>query len=359
MRIWLAFMLFVGAAYGQEAVPWSKNAVLIHNFAISAQPARAFVFSAGIEPRITREKIGKTVYHFDDCQAVWYRDMSAVPDSARAGLLSLAQLYFDCYEFESRRARSEIFADSADNAFVLSEAEDRADSLAASIGNYTDLGANQERMAEMRIWMDSLLEFTMAEKNTSLRLRPFGIDLSIGLTETLFFTGSPSYFPSKTGAGFTAGIFVKRLYLGVFQSGGRMTAKADLTADDFKFYSGDRLLHAQLGIFAGCRIYDEEHLKIVPYATFGTFRITNLTQPKESLYGKGPRSFGPGAGFRAQWNFRPSFAGSTGAHIFHAFVQGEIQWTNYLYKLPVQTVRIAGGFGYTFQNVEKSPLPDF
>lgn len=347
------FILIVANGFGQltDTLAWASGALLKAGWHRAELPQVPFQFNGRFEVTIRKERIGQTRHNHLAAYAQWLGGQSFVADSVADRCKPLAQLYFDCYELESRKLQETI---NLPNVFIEEEviaSEQRVRGRISTLRMMTNDGRYTEQFSYWRKWMDSALVATPRLYPPEWETGNFELGFDVG-AGTIAYNGDLSqYFGNMTGWGIGAGFRVKRFAFEYRTIHCNVHSLQAFTIGDFKFSDTNRLLLNQATWSLGMQLIQQPRWAVIPYIGMSTFRVINRDEPKGSLYHKGRVSVNAEAGILTEWRFNAFYQGNQSQFAWKLIFKAGYAPVNYLKTVSGGALKIQIGIGYTLKSV--------
>jgi len=354
---WLLLLLlpFSGGAQSYDSVAWTSSVLLKAKWPKPVSQQAPFLFSVEFTLTEKQQKIGRTVHTHFYVEPKWIRSASCMADSLEQICRPLAQLYFDCYELESRRVQETVNVGREPDPAMVTIVKQRADSYVEHIRMATNEGRNAAEMQRMRKLVDSALNATPRIYIPEWTEEKFGIGFDIGAGISSFNGNVANYFGPVAGMALGGGMHFQRVYLDLRMMSGRTHSRQDFYLEDFKFSDTNNLQLRQATLGFGFRLFMHPKWAVVPYLGLTTFRVINRDEPDGSLYRKGPASVNLEGGILAEWKFLPAFQNNNSLFSWKLLFRAAYAQTNYLYSLDGGSLKFQVGIGFNVNEIRNSP----
>ncbi|MDH4473373.1 MAG: hypothetical protein QE487_12265 [Fluviicola sp.] len=354
----LALIAFTSKlSFGQQpdTVFWSNTAITTSVWPKPDETKQPAQFIAYLDVRLKKDRLDKTIHVHYSVNAKWLRNESFIVDSVKDRYLPLAQLFFDCYELESRKLQERLNTSEALMDLEIPESNKRVNDQIEGLREITNNGFDTLEMRFWRSWMDSSLLATPRTflPNFESEKWEFGFDIGAGVS---MLNGDLSnYFQTLPAFGYEASLGIKRVQFDY--SALHSFAKSDLAfaIGDFKFTDSSRLQLNQSGWTIGYQCIKRYKWTVTPYGGLSTFRIINRDEPKGSLYAKGRASYNWEAGVITEWRFLHFYQGNNAQFFWKLRLKVGYAPIYYLYKVRGDAVKIQLGIGFTMKSVRNLP----
>lgn len=338
-----------------DTVQWSPDAMRNNGWPLPNEISRPTQFIAFLDVKLHKERIHKTLHLYYIANPKWIRNESFVADSVKDRYLPLAQLFFDCYELESRKLQERLNTSEALMDVEIPESNIRLNDQIDGLREITNNGIDSMEMRFWRHWMDSALLATPRPflPNFESGKWEFGFDIGGGVS---MLNGDLSnYFQTLPAFGYAASLGIKRVQFDY--SALHSFAKSDLAfvIGDFKFTDSNRLQLNQTSWTIGYQFLKHYKWTITPYGGLSTFRIINRDEPEGSLYAKGRTSVNWEAGVITEWRFLHFYQGNNAQFFWKLRLKVGYAPIYYLYKVRGDAVKIQVGIGFTMKSVRNLP----
>jgi hypothetical protein len=301
----ILFLLSGASVWAQTAdtVRWTKDVVekSVWNQSPSVAEPLRFVGYIKIERR--REYVGQTRHTHYATHAKWLRSESFMADSLSQRYKPLAQLYFDCFELESRVFQQTVNVTGIDIGEELQAAEKRVGARMTGIRSSTQNGADTAQVAYWREWMDSALLATPRIYLPAWEFGKFDLGFHVGGGVAVFNGQLSDYFTTLPGWGWGFGVRYKRIAFDYNQLIGYTQSKLPFEVADFQFGDTTHLQVHNASASVGYQLLRGRKWEIVPYIAAHSFRLINRDQPEASLFAKSRSAISPEAGIITEWRF--------------------------------------------------------
>lgn len=338
-----------------DTVQWSHNAMLNTEWPVPGEIPRSAQFIAYLDVKLHKERIDKTTHVYYTVNTKWLRNESFLADSVKERYLPLAQLFFDCYELESRKLQERLNTSEALMDVEIPESNKRVNDQIDGLRTITNNGFDTLEMHFWRQWMDSALLATPRSflPNFESGKWEFGFDIGGGIS---ILNGDLSnYFQTLPAFGYATSLGIKRVQFDY--SALHSFAKSDLAfvIGDFKFTDSSRLQLNQSSWTIGYQWFKHYKWTITPYGGLSTFRIINRDEPEGSLYAKGRASYNWEAGVVTEWRFFHFYQSNNAQFFWKLRLKVGYAPIYYLYKVRGDAVKIQLGIGFTMKSVRNLP----
>jgi len=351
LRVLLVLLPFFGQAQSYDSVAWSHAALSEVYWPKAASPSVPFQFTAVFTLAEKQLKSGRTLHEHFYVEPRWIRSQSFVADSLRDLYLPLAQLYFDWYELEARKAQEVINTARTSGPSIVTGLKERADQYVEHIRTITEEGKNTVEMQKMRQYIDSALNATPRIDVPEWKEERFGLGFDLGSGASAFYGNLQNYFGAVSGYALGGGFHIHPFYLDIRLLAAETQSKLGFTQEDFKFTDSSRLQLRQASLNVGVRLFNHPKWAVVPFLGFTTFRIINRDEPKASLYGKGPASVNLEGGLLAEWRFLPVYQNNQLLFSMKLIFRTSYAITNYLYSIDGSTLKFQIGIGFNVNEI--------
>lgn len=342
------------SVFGQTAdtVRWTKDVVEKVTWNPSPYPAEPLRFVGCIRIEYRREFIGQTRHTHFAALAKWLRSESLMTDSLAGRYKPLAQLYFDCFELESRILQQTVNVTGIDIGDELMSAEQRVAARMAGIRASTQDGADTAQVAYWRKWMDSTLLVTPRIYLPAWEFGDFELGAQIGGGVVAYNGELSDYFNTLPCWGWGFNVRYRRLAFDVHQLTGYTRSKLPFGVADFAFGDTTRLKVGHTSASIGYQVYRGRKWEIVPYAAFHSLRLANREIPEGSIFAKSRASVSPEAGIIAEWSFYEPMHNNYMRFAWKLMVKaGYTAPIHYLSKIDGGALLVQVGVGWTVRTV--------
>lgn len=353
----IACILIAASCFGQAAdtLAWSPDATLNALWRPAPSPAEvSFRFAARFDVVLRTDRIGNTRHHHFAAYTQWLYNESFMEDSVAARCQPLAQLYFDCYELESRKLQVNLNLPDASMGLEILQATQRAQTEVNSLRLFTNEGRYTKQFLYWRQWMDSALVATPRIYPPDWKEGPieFGMDVGAG---AIAYTGALSQtFSANAGLAYGLSFRVKRFAFDYRTIHCYDHSLQPFGVADFKFSDTNRIQINQASWSFGWQVIRKSHWthwSVIPYIGMSTFRVINRDEPKGSLYHKGRVSLNAEAGVMTEWRFNLFYQGNTAQFNWKLLFKAGYAPVNYLHTVSGGALKIQVGIGYTLKSV--------
>lgn len=350
----LVFIAFVSTTiFAQQAdtIQWSNDAITRAEWPKPLENTRSEQFIAYLDVKLKKERINKTTHVHYWVDALWLRSESFLADSVTSRFTPLAQLFFDCYELESRKLQDRLNDTDAFPDIEIPESNKRVNDQISSLRTITKNGFDTTEIQFWRQWMDSALLATprFFLPNFESGNGELGFDLGGGVSS---INGHLSnYFQILPAFGYGLSFGSKRFQFNYHALHSYAQSDSTFIIGDFKFADSNRLQINQSSWTFGYQCFNRYKWTITPYAGLSTFRIINRDEPKGSLYAKGRASFNWEIGAIAEWRFLQFYQSNSVQLFWKLRLKVGYAPIYYLHVVRGNALKIQLGIGFTMKSI--------
>lgn len=353
----LLFMCCFGKYSAQiaDSLHWSTNRVEQVGMQLPETPMIPFQFNACLKTTLKKEWIGGTLHAHYVTNAYWLYKQSFASDSLGSRYYALAQLYFDCYEAESRRLQERVNLQPEFLREMKIQSDQRIREQIAAIRVATNDGRDSIQMTFWEKRMDSTLQVTPRLFPPEYEMGNF--QLYFDLDGGIAIPGGTiaDYFNPNIGWGIGAGFRYKRFVFDYAILHTYPVAKKNFSVADFKFSDTSSLRVSYSSLSVGAELISTERWSVVPLLGIGGFRVINRNEPKGSLYEKGRISLNVVFGLQTEWRFNLLFQSNQAQFFWKLIFKAGYMPIDFLKVVPGNSLNIQLGIGYTLRTVKNVP----
>lgn len=345
-------------AAAQRQVAWSPVIMKSAVWNEPASPLIPFQFDASLNVSIRRDRIAGVWHEHLVAAAYWLPDRSFMADSVAERYRPLAQLYFDCYELESRRLQVNVNLDGAYHHKIRAS-EELVRNQIASLRLATNDGRDSLQMVYWRKWMDDELAREHREYIPAYRRGIFQLGNDFG-TAAVFYRGAlANYFDPNYTWGIGGSIRFKRIAIEVRGIYCSPVPRQPFTASETFYFTDSNRVKLTHGLWSvGYQVVNTERWSVIPYGGLSTFRLINRDQLPGSV-NRNVYWAGWEAGLLAEWRFGLFHHSNWDRTFLKAMVRAGYASTHFMGKIDGNTLRLQVGIGWTLQNIRNvRPEPD-
>lgn len=356
---WLLLLIAFKSAWTHaqqpDTVSWSEKALSGYEWPEPAENPRSAQFVACLDVKLQKVRLDKTRHVHYAVNALWLRSESFLADSVKSRYLPLAQLFFDCYELESRKLQERLNSSDGFPETDIPAANKRVNDQLDALREITNNGFDTAEVNYWREWMDSALFRSPRIFQPQYELGDWEFGFDAGGGAAVINGNLSDYFQVLPALGYGASLNVKRIQFDYYALHSFAKSAMAFATGDFKFTDSNRLQINQTSWTMGIQCIRGYKWSVTPYGGLSIFRIINRDEPEGSLYAKGRASYNWEAGIITEWRFRHFYQSNAVQLFWKLRLKAGYAPINYLYKIPGNAVKIQLGIGFTLKSIKTLP----
>ena len=355
MRWLLLLIVFKSSwtfAQQPDTVKWSENALISNEWPKPGDTPRSAQFIAHLDVKLIKDRIDKTRHVRYSVNAQWLRNESFLADSVKSRYLPLAQLFFDCYELESRKLQERLNSSDGFPETDIPESNKRINDQLDALREITNNGFDTAEVNYWREWMDSALLKTPRIFLPQFELGNWEFGFDAGGGAAVIGGNLSNYFQVLPALGYGASLNLKRIQFDYYALHSFAKSDSAFATGDFKFTDSSRLQINQTSWTMGIQCIRGYKWSVTPYGGLSIFRIINRDEPEGSLYSKGSASYNWEAGIITEWRFMQYYQSNAIQLFWKLRLKIGYAPVNYQYKISGNAVKIQMGIGFTLKSIK-------
>lgn len=338
-----------------DSLHWTGNRVGQTGMQQSESPVIPFQFNACLKTTLKKEWIGSTLHAHYVTNPYWLYHQSFAADSLKERYYPLAQLYFDCYELESRRLQEKINLQPEFFRELNIQSDQRIREQIAAIRVATSDGQDSTQMVFWRKRMDSTLRVTPRLFPPEYEMGNFQLYFDVDGGIALPGGTISDYFNPNVGWGIGAGFRYKRFVFDYAILHTYPVAMKNFSVADFKFGDTSSLRVSYSSLQLGAELISTERWSVMPLLGIGSFRVINRDEPKGSLYEKGRVSLNIAFGLQTEWRFIRFYQNNQAQFFWKLIFRAGYMPIDFLKVVPGNSLNLQLGIGYALRTVRNVP----
>jgi hypothetical protein len=352
----LSFVFLFSVVFGQDTVNWSSSATAKAAWPKPFSPALPFQFNCWMDIERVHQRDGRTHRVYFVARARWLKSQSFMADSLAHRYQPLAQLYFDCYELESRKLQEAVNLPDNIGWDEVNLAMQQANARISSLRAATDDGKNTGQVAFWRKWMDSSLTATPRLSPPEWIPEKLRLAFDAGTGIAIYNGPLSDYFHPTVGWGYGGGFCYDRFAFEYRMLTAITQAKLGFKVADFEFSDSNRLKINQSTFSLGFQVVNRHRLSVIPYIGASTFRVLNRDVNSGSIYAKGRASLNAEAGFMSEWRFYHLLQNNQTQFFWKLLFKAGYAPVNYLNAIEGGALKFQVGIGFATRSVRNIPF---
>lgn len=351
------FLFFIGQFVAQnDTLEWNEN-VCGNQMWLQAPTGETLLFTGRIAIEKKREHVQKSLQIHYHATAQWLVNESYLLADRKTELTILAQLYFDCYEYQSRLCFQAINREREVDFQVQqakNDAESKAQIMIAQIKQETENGANAEALEKWRSKLNMMLSITPRITIPDFETERFSLGFDMGYAFTSLNGTVSQLFTSKGGFAYGATLITKRVFIDAHSSTEIVDPKLNYSKKDFYFTDSTRTRLKQVQFVIGWNIVNTKRFSCSPYIGISSFRILNYTEPKGSILRNGPGYLQPIAGVVSEYRFDQVIQTNSVVGYWKVMLKAGLGKVQYGSEYGGMTFLVNLGIGYSLQGIRNT-----